>query len=80
MPESRDYLEMTFRSINAFANDGTLDAEELGELVEIALRDGHIDANEKRVLENVLSRLNDEDLNDELSESVEELKKILQHF
>ena len=43
MSESRDYLEMTFHSINCFANDGTLDVEELTQIVDIALKDGVVD-------------------------------------
>ena len=50
MSESRDYLEMTFRSIQCFSNDGRLDAQELKALLEIAERDGVIDDNEVRVL------------------------------
>ena len=38
MSESRDYLEMTFRSIQCFSNDGRLDAQELKALLEIAER------------------------------------------
>jgi len=56
-PEARDYLEMTFRSINCFANDGKLDAQELGEILEIAERDGEIDQNEIRVLQNIIARI-----------------------
>lgn len=49
MSENRDYLEMSFKSINCFANDGKLDAEELGVILDIALRNGVVDDNEKRV-------------------------------
>ena len=38
MLEPRDYLEMTFRSIQCFANDGRLDVHELGALLDIAER------------------------------------------
>ena len=30
MTEARDYLEMSFQSIQCFSNDGKLDAYELG--------------------------------------------------
>ena len=46
MAESRDYLEMSFRSIQCFSNDGKLDAFELDKIVEIAEKDGVIDQNE----------------------------------
>ncbi len=80
MKDSSDHQEMSFRSKQAFDEHGTLNAEELGALVEIAIRDGHIDPKEKQVLENVMARLEQEELDPELAESVEELKKILENF
>jgi len=68
--ESRDYLEMTFRSIECFADDGKLDADELMTIANIALRDGVVDDNEKRVLKNIIARLNPEELDDELQEKI----------
>lgn len=53
--ENRDYLEMTFRSIDCFA-DGRLNVGELQTLIDIAQRDGVVDENEKRVLRNIFSR------------------------
>lgn len=75
MSESRDYLEMTFHSINCFANDGTLDVEELNQIVNIALKDGVVDDNEKRVLSNIIGRLNKAELDGELLAKVDEVKK-----
>ena len=57
MAESRDYLEMSFRSIQCFSNDGKLDATELGKILAIAEKDGVIDNNEIRVLQNIISRI-----------------------
>lgn len=57
MAESRDYLEMSFRSIQCFSNDGKLDATELGRILAIAEKDGVIDSNEMRVLQNIISRI-----------------------
>ena len=64
MIESRDYLEMSFRSIQCFSNDGKLDATELGKILEIAEKDGVIDNNEMRVLKNIISRIKPHELND----------------
>jgi len=64
--ESRDYLEMSFRSIECFSNDGKLDAEELGKILAIAERDGEIDHNEIRVLRNIIARLTPEELDDDM--------------
>jgi hypothetical protein len=76
MAESRDYLEMTFRSIECFSNDGKLDADELMSIANIALRDGQVDENEKRVLKNIVDRLNPAELSDELQEKISGLTKL----
>ncbi|MGQ0801329.1 MAG: hypothetical protein ACT4NL_14625 [Pseudomarimonas sp.] len=57
MSESRDYLELSFKSIQCFANDGKLDADELGKLVAIAERDGKFDQNEVRVLKSIIQKI-----------------------
>ena len=54
MTELCSHLEIACRSIAAFADDGRLDAGELEKLVALALRDGRIDADERRVLERIL--------------------------
>lgn len=73
--ESRDYLEMTFRSINCFSDDGKLDVNELDSLVEIAMRDGEIDDNEKRVLRNIIERLTPAELTADMQARVQGLKE-----
>ena len=77
MTESRDYLEMTFHSINCFADDGKLDIAELNQIVDIALKDGVVDDNEKRVLSNIISRLSTDELKGALKVRVEQLRKEL---
>ncbi len=44
------HLELAFKSIRIFANDGTVDMAELNQLLDIAMRDGQVDDDEKRVL------------------------------
>lgn len=78
MAESKDYLELSFKSINCFANDGKLDVFELQSLLDIALRDGVVDINEKRVLENIFERLTNEELSGEMQAKIAEIKKA--HF
>ena len=73
MKESRDYLEMSFRSIECFSNDGKLDAKELSEILEIAERDGNIDQNEVRVLRNIISRIEPHEIDDELKLMLEKV-------
>ncbi|MGI1677130.1 MAG: hypothetical protein K6L75_00210 [Cellvibrionaceae bacterium] len=77
MSENTDYLEMTFRSINCFSDDGKLNVNELDMLLGIALRDGVVDDNEKRVIANIISKLTPKDLNQELTNRVEEIKQLL---
>ncbi|WP_250656013.1 hypothetical protein [Alkalimarinus coralli] len=75
MSESRDYLEMTFQSINCFADDGKLDAEELSKIFAIAQRDGVVDDNEKRVLTNIISKVKPEELDQDMLEIMNSIKR-----
>jgi hypothetical protein len=73
MGESRDYLEMTFRSIECFADDGRIDAMELGKILHIAERDGEIDQNEIRVLRSIISRIRPEEVDEPLRVKLQEI-------
>jgi hypothetical protein len=77
MNESRDYLELSFRSIECFSNDGKLNAEELGKLIEIAEKDGEIDRNEIRVLTNIISKIRPDEIDEEMQMKLVELSKNL---
>jgi hypothetical protein len=56
MPQAKSYIEMAIESIQAFANDGKLDAVELQRMLDIALRDGQIDSDELRVLGKIVTQ------------------------
>jgi len=73
MKEPRDHLEMTFRSIECFSNDGKLDAQELGSILDIAERDGNIDANEIRVLKNIISKIKPEEIDEAMQKKLDEI-------
>jgi len=75
MSESRDYLEMSFRSVECFSNDGILDAKELGKILEIAENDGEIDQNEIRVLRNIISKIKPSEVDAAMKEKLEEISK-----
>ena len=75
MTESRDYLEMSFRSIECFANDGKLDAKELADIFAIAEKDGEIDKNEIRVLKKIISMLRPEELDDAMLKQLDIISK-----
>lgn len=74
MTECRDYLEMTFQSINCFADDGRLDVTELGKIFTIAKRDGILDLNEKRILQNIIGRIQPEELGPQMQFLLNEIK------
>ncbi|PKM30414.1 MAG: hypothetical protein CVV08_16475 [Gammaproteobacteria bacterium HGW-Gammaproteobacteria-12] len=75
MSEPRDYLEMTFRSIQCFSNDGRLDAQELKALLEIAERDGVIDDNEVRVLRKIMAQVRPEEIDSALRDKIAIVEK-----
>jgi len=77
MKESRDYLELSFRSVSCFGNDGRLDADELGELIAIAERDGRFDANEIRVLKSIIDRIRPDEIDAAMEARLDELAKKL---
>jgi len=52
---SRSHLEIAYSSIRCFADDGTIDLNELHFLLGLALRDDKIDDDEKRVLKSIFS-------------------------
>jgi len=73
MNESRDHLELTFRSVSCFGNDGRLDAAELGKLIGIAERDGRIDANEMRVLKRIIEQIRPDEIDAAMKTRLEAL-------
>lgn len=75
MTEARDYLELSFRSIQCFTNDGKLDANELGKLIELAERDGVIDQNEIRVLTNIVARIKPYEIDAAMKQKLQELSE-----
>ncbi|WP_062062435.1 hypothetical protein [Cellvibrio sp. OA-2007] len=73
MTEVRDYLEMSFQSIQCFSSDGKLDAYELGKILAIAEKDGVIDQNEIRVLRNIISRIKPHEVDDAMRKKLIEI-------
>ena len=73
MKESSTSVEMVFRTIQCFSDDGVLDADELDEIVSIAMTDGVLDDKERRVLKEIIMNLSSKDLTPALWERVEQL-------
>ncbi len=77
MKESRDYLELSFRAVECFGNDGRLDATELDRLIAIAERDGRFDVNEVRVLKNIIGRIRPDEVDAAMRERLDALARQL---
>lgn len=75
MKKTYDYLELVYASVPIFANDGLVDANELDSLVAIALRDGDIDNDEKRVLQNIFAQLRQHEVSEDVWARVNDLRK-----
>ena len=75
MSESKDYIEMAFRSIECFKKDGKLDAKGLDSIIKIAERDGVIDQNEIRVLQKIISKIKPEEVDDAMRRKLRQLAK-----
>lgn len=79
MTESRDYLEMSFRSIECFSNDGKLDAKELASILAIAEKDGNIDQNEIRVLRNIISKIEPHEVDEEMQAMIKKVSEKIEN-
>ena len=77
MKEPRDYLELSFRAVECFGNDGRLDAAELDRLIAIAERDGRFDANEVRVLKGIIDRIRPDEVDTAMKARLDALAKQL---
>ena len=68
------YIEIAYSSIKVFADDGKLDEGELNFLLGMALKDGEIDDDEKRVLSNIFKRVSPLTENKKVIDRMEEIK------
>ena len=69
------YLELAYSSIRVFADDGTLDLQELNFLLGVALRDDRIDDDEKRVLGNIFDQAEQTELSLAVRARIRELRR-----
>lgn len=76
MKESRDYLELAYRSIHCFTNDGKLLVPELDQMLAIALKDGRVDSNEERVLEAIFRRLQADELTPSMQQRIAQVRAL----
>ena len=74
MQQAKSYIEIAIESIQAFANDGKLDAAELQRMLDIALRDGQIDADELRVLGKIVMQAEKGPLDTDVQRLIAEIR------
>lgn len=75
MNEESSHLQLAYSSIRIFANDGTIDMGELKSLLSMALADGKIDEDEKRVLRNIFKQVPKSDVSEEVWEKILSVRK-----
>lgn len=65
---------MQYSFIRIFANDGTIDADELAMLERLAMADGLVDDRERNVLATIFSRISADSVAADVLESIEQFK------
>lgn len=70
----KSHHEIALNSIRCFTDDGTLDLEEVNFLLGLALRDNHIDDDEKRVLADIFSRITKDTVSDKTWDRIESVR------
>ena len=71
----KSHTEIAVASIRCFSDDGTLDIGELNFLLGLALRDGVVDDEEKRVLNNIFSKVGQTDVTPIVWDRIKEIKQ-----
>lgn len=75
--EIRHNVELAYASFAVFADDGAIDEGELNFILGLALKDGKITEDEKRILNNVFNRIQEEDVDPQVWQRVQAVR--LQH-
>lgn len=69
------HMDIALASIKCFTDDGTLDLGEVNFLLGLALRDNVVDEDEKRVLSNIFSKIQKNDVEPHVWNRISEIKK-----
>jgi hypothetical protein len=75
MAKPKSYIEIAFESIKVFTDDGRLDLGELNFLLGLALRDDHVDDDERRVLGRVFAQAEKGQMADVVRERIDEARQ-----
>lgn len=70
----QSHTEIALSSIKCFTDDGTLDLNELNFLLGLALRDDVVDEEEKRVLNNIFSKVKESDVTAVVWERMQQIR------
>ena len=73
----RHNIELAYASFAVFADDGSIDMGELNFLLGLALKDGKVSDDERRILNNIFNRIREEDVSSEVWERIQAVR--LQH-
>lgn len=76
MIKPHSHIEIAYSSIKVFTNDGRMDLGELNFLLGLALRDGQVDEDEKRVLRKVFSQAEQTALDPRVAERIAEARRV----
>ena len=71
----KSHQEIALSSIECFRNDGTLDLEELSFLMGLALRDDHVDDDERRVLGNIFKQISQSEVSHTVWQRILDIKE-----
>ena len=71
----KSHTEIAFASIRCFSDDGTLDVNELNFLLGLALRDNVVDEDEKRVLNNIFSKVSEHEVTAEVWQRIATIRQ-----
>lgn len=69
------HIELAYSAIRIFANDGTVDIEELNFLLGLALKDNVINDDEKRVLRNIFKQAEETRLSAAVAARIREARR-----
>jgi uncharacterized tellurite resistance protein B-like protein len=72
--QAKSHIQLVLQSIDIFANDGKLDPAELAKLMDVALRDGQIDAEERRVLNKIFDHAEQSGVDAEVKAAIERIR------
>lgn len=75
MIKPKSHTEIAYSGIDCFTDDGTLDIGEINFLLGPAMRDGQIDEDEKRILKNIFSKVQQSEVAPQVWERIQAVRQ-----